>query len=1048
MIRKLEELELNVIPVFFSAVISNIPSERGTAEVVKKYLMAGDQSRIDVLIMNSPFSQLVNSRETGGMDTLEDENFYLKLTNVPVLQAMSVNGNYTDYEESSQGLNKSEISIQVAWPEVDGQIITVPISSAQNNLKNLKKMEPLPDRIDHLARLAKNWAILHRTPPCKRKIAILLYQSRPDSGRIGNAAGLDVIESVYEILKRMVQEGYLIDNPPQDSKELLAEILDGVTNDLNWTPSQVVKEKAVALVTKAEYEQSFTSLPKFNQEAMIKDWGKPPGEICVEDDKIVIPGLLKGNVFIGYQPVRGWAEQVESLYHDPNVVIPHQYLEYYRWLQNEFKADVIVHMGTHGTLEWLPGKTVGLSHKCYPDLVLNAVPHVYPYIIDDPGEGIQAKRRSEAVLIGHLNPIMARAGSYDDLAVVETPLQEYFKFKSSMSSERKNTLLQQIYEETKKASLFADLKITVDPGAEGFEEYLGRLHDYLTEVKDALIRDGLHVLGRVPREHHLDEAVYSLTRLRNGDVPSLREALADSLAMNLEELLNNPSGVSDSGELNGILLDQLDDKVQAILLDLRAENYEEQHCCCRITQEYPSNNESLLKVVSYICRQLVPNLYRTADELTNLMRSFNGDYIPPGSSGAPTRGNADILPTGRNYFSIDPDSVPSRASWVTGVKMADQLIERYVEERGEYPREIGYIIWATDTMKTGGDDMAYILWLMGVRPVWSKQSGQVIDLEVIPLSELKRPRIDVTVRITGLFRDTFPNLIDMIDYAVELVTNLDESDEDNYLAANLRKDIIEGVERGLSVDEARRRSSVRVFGCPPGMYGPGINHAIESGEWKTVEDLADIYVTWGSCAYSRNFHGESMKEEFIKRFSGVEVTVKNMPDREIDVFDIDDVYGYLGGLNAFTRAYGKKDVMSVVGDNSDPGRLKIRDAAEECRYIFRSKILNPKYLEGLKEHGYRGAGELAKVTEYMVGWDATSDIIDDWMYEEAAEKFLFEEETKEWLKDENPYALMEMLNRLQEAIERGLWHAEEETVSKLKDLYLETEERLEEVTDR
>ena len=380
--------------------------------------------------------------------------------------------------------------------------------------------------------------------------------------------------------------------------------------------------------------------------------------------------------------------------------------------------------------------------------------------------------------------------------------------------------------------------------------------------------------------------------------------------------------------------------------------------------------------------------------------------------------------------------------------MADQMIQKYIDEKGCYPREIGFIIWATDTMKTNGDDVAYILWLMGVKPIWSGAGGQVIGLEVIPLEELGRPRIDVTVRITGLFRDAFPNLIDLIDDAVKLIAELDEDDEDNYLASNLRKDIIEAVEKGMTVDEARRQGSMRIFGCPPGAYGPGVNKAIETSDWKTVQDLADIYITWGSYAYGRGVSGESMRDQFIKRFSKVGVTVKNMPDREIDLLDMDDVYGYLGGLNSFVRAYGNPDAISVMGDGSNPDRLKIRDTKEELQFVYRSKILNPKFIEGLKQHGYRGVAEIANLTEYTFGWDATSDIVDDWVYEKLAEKYLFDEDTREWMKDENPHAMMDMMNRLMEAYERGMWDMKPETLEKMKELYLDLEERIEEVNDK
>ena len=434
--------------------------------------------------------------------------------------------------------------------------------------------------------------------------------------------------------------------------------------------------------------------------------------------------------------------------------------------------------------------------------------------------------------------------------------------------------------------------------------------------------------------------------------------------------------------------------------------------------------------------------------MDNMMHAFDGGYVLPGPSGAPTRGNAHILPMGRNYYGIDPDIVPTPAAWEVGRRMADQMIERYVAEKASYPREIGFIIWATDTMKTNGDDVAYILWLMGVRPVWSPIGGQVTGLEVVPLSELGRPRLDVSVRITGLFRDAFPNLIDLIDDAVKLVSGLDESDEDNALAANLRKDIIDGMAKGLTVDEARRRGSVRIFGCPPGCYGAGVNHAIETSDWKTVQDLADIYIRWGGHAYGRGLSGESMDDEFVRRFSKVGVTVKNMPDREIDLLDVDDVYGYLGGLNSFVRAYGNKDALTFMGDGSDPDRVKVRDTKEELALVYRSKVLNPKFIEGLKRHGYRGVTEVANLTEYTFGWDATSDVVDDWMYQKLTERYLFDEDTRRWMEDENPHAMMEMMGRLFEAIDRGMWDADQETVDQLKDIYLELESRVEEVNDR
>ncbi|MDY5679020.1 MAG: cobaltochelatase subunit CobN, partial [Candidatus Methanomethylophilaceae archaeon] len=1045
LIRNLESKGVNTIPVFFSTIIRNMQDDEGTAGVVRQYFMDGDRCRVDAIVMATPFSQLNGSRDCTGVYTPDEQNFFRNMTDVPVIQAMTSNGHFADYEETAQGLTKGEIIASVFWPEIDGQIITVPIGSNETG-GGIKKYSPIEDRVEHLANVVKGWASLAHKPRSERKIAVLMYQSRPDSGRIGGAAGLDTIESVSDMLKRFDKEGYTLDHVPENGRALIDEVLDNITNDLEWSSSERIREKALDLVSKDRYLAHYSNISRFNQQRMEDSWGKPPGEVSVDDGKMVIPGLMNGNILIGYQPLRSWADQMESVYHDPVIPNPHQYLEFYRWLKHDFKADIIFHMGTHGTLEWLPGKSVGLSGKCFPDLVLDGIPNVYPYVIDDPGEGIQCKRRIESVLIGHMCPAMARAGSYDELSEVENSLQEYFKAKASVRGDKRISMVAEILESVRKADLLNDLHLDDGITPEEFEDHLEDLHDYLTELKDAIVRDGLHILGRAPEGERMDESIYSIMRLDNGDIPSLRSAYGEAMGYDIDALIEDPSGMTD-GELNSVILDNIDNNLMESIRAMRECGFDTDTVIKDISSKMKMTDR-LRESVEYACGTLAPNLMRMTDEMENMMRACDGKYVLPGPSGAPTRGNARILPMGRNFYGIDPDIIPPKSSWEIGKKMADQMIQRYMDEKGCYPREVGFVIWATDTMKTNGDDVAYILWLMGVRPVWSKSGGQVIGLEVIPLSELGRPRIDVTVRITGLFRDTFPNLIDLIDDAVKLVADLDESEEENYLAANLRKDMIEAMAEGLTVDEARRRNSVRIFSCPPGGYGPGVNHAIETGDWKTVQDLADIYIAWGSYAYGHGISGESMRDEFVRRFSKVGVTVKNMPDKEIDLLDIDDVYGYLGGMNSFVKAYGNKDAISVMGDGSDPNKVKIRNTKDELQYVYRSKILNPKFIEGLKRHGYRGVSEIASLTEYTFGWDATSDIVDDWVYEKLVDRYLFDDDTREWMKDENPHAMMDMMNRLMEAYERGMWDAKPETIERMKEIFLELEERIEEVNDR
>jgi cobaltochelatase CobN len=1039
-IEEIERQGMNALPIFCSIFSKSL--DIGIEGVLEQYFAKDGRPLVSAIISVSRLT--IEDKEHDRC--LDEWNFYRTRLNVPLIVGLGVQGKYHDFEDDKIGLSKRDMQMNVFYPELEGCIIGVPVAFKTRS-EGVSRFMPIPDRIEHIVTLAKNWAKLHSKPASERKVAILMWQSRPNSGNIGGAAGLDTVESVAEILKRLDSEGYLIKDVPENGRTLIDEILNGVTNDLEHMSPSVVRERAAALIKDTDYKGQFVEIPEWDQEQMIKDWGEPPGKICVDGRHIIVPGIIKGNVFIGYQPLRGMDDKFEQNLHDPVLFAQHQYLSYYRWLKDAFGADMIFHMGTHGSLEWLPGKNVGMSAKCDPDVILQAMPNIYPYIIDDPGEGIQCKRRSESVLIGHMPPTMARADSYPELDEVNVQIQDLLKLGRDASPERRRHAIANIYEAAKRNNLFKDLGLEdSDPGPEGFEQYIVPLHEYIEEVKDALVRADLHVLGRAPEGEHLIETVYSLTRLDNGDIVSLRDAYAANQGYDIQALIEDPSGTT-SGELNSVIID----RVNSGLMDLLRWMAEDGFDAGRTVEHLGGHvDEQLERTLSYVCDTLVPNIRRMTDEISHMADGLNGEHVVPGPAGAPTRGGASILPMGRNFYSLDPDTIPTRTAWDIGKRMANQMVQRHVDEKGEYPRQIGFIIWATDTMKTSGDDVAYILWLLGVKPVWARTGGQVIDLEVVPLSELGRPRVDVTVNITGLFRDSFPNLIDLIDRAVNMVADLDESDEDNALAANLRRDVIEGIVSGLSPDEARRRNAVRIFGAPPGGYGTGVNHAIGSSAWTDVKDLADIYIDWCSNGYSRGHFGEKMRDEFVRRFSDVEVTVKNMPDREIDLLDCDDVYEYLGGMNSFVRTYGKHkdDFSTFMGDDSDPKKSKLRSTQQELRYAFRSKVLNPKFINGLKEHGYRGAGEMANLTEFTMAWDATSDVGEDWMYEGISDKFLFDPDTKEWMLDVNPYAMMNILQRLEEAIERGLWDASDEYKGKLKDLYLEVEERIEEVTDR
>ncbi len=1039
--------EMGMQSVALACSFNAMRSPGGTEEALRTYFTLDGRPVIDVMISLTGYANI--NRADGNIPNLDEESCYRALIDVPVIFGMWYHGAFLDFEMEKIGMKKTDFMSNVIYPELDGNVIGVPVSYTTKD--EPKKAIPIPERVDHLCRMAKAWGSLRRKPVSERRVAVMMWQSRPNSGMIGSAAGLDTIESVSDILRRMSELGYNVTDCPENGRALIDEVLDNITNDLDNQSMQTVREKAADLVDRGSYMEQYGRIPQWDRDMTEASWGEPVGEIMTDRGKIIIPGLLKGNVFVCYQPMRGWADKMDQNTHDPLLFTQHQYNAYYWWIRDVFKADMIFHMGTHGTLEWLPGLNVGLSQKCDPDYVLDAVPNIYPYTINDPGEGVQAKRRSESILVGHMPPAMARGDSHGELQEINVQLQDYFRFQGGKSQAMKEGLVAQIYEAVKSNNLLKDLGIDGenDPGPEGFEPYIIPLHQYMEEIEEALVRADLHIIGRPPAGHHFDEMVYSLTRLDNGTVRSLRDSFAEVQGVDLQAAIDDPSSFGPGGELNSETVNRIDSEERDLIERMRTEfDYDPGKAVAFVEEEYGSVTPELRESIEFTCRFVAPNVRRMHYELDHMMEGTDGRYIIPGPSGSPVRGNADILPMGRNFYSLDPDLVPTKTSWEIGRRMADQMIERFVADRGEYPREIGIVIWATDMMSTGGDDAAYVLWLLGLKPVWSSVGGQVVDLEVVPVKELGRPRVDVSLNITGLFRDTFPGTIDLLDEAIRLVAGLDESDEDNALAANLRKDIVEDIVNGMSHDEARRKNSVRIFGEAPGTYGNGVGVLIESGKWDETKDLADVYADLSSYGYSKGRFGVPMKREFMRRFGKVQATVKNAPSREFDILDIDDVYQYLGGMNAFVRVYGRKDAATYMGDNSDPKKVKIRSTQEELRFLFRSKVTNPKFNRGLMEHGYRGASEMAKITEYTMAWGATSDIAEDWMYEALVDTYLKDEEVHDWMDDVNPYATMNILNTLFEAIRRGLWNATEEYEQFLKELYMQTEERIEEITDR
>jgi cobaltochelatase CobN len=1040
LIAEIEQQGANALAVFVSSKTTD-PYAKGLKWAVEDCFINQGKTIVDVVLSTLSFSVSVFIRNPETADSL------FKRLGVPILKVIETASTFEEWRSSPQGLGPAELCWNIALPEFDGKIITVPCATKQfsepdSPNSSLFTYQPIPERINKIVRLGLNWAKLRRLPNSEKRVAIIFHNYPPRNDNIGNAHGLDSAASVMNITRCLQEQGYLLDHLPENGPKLMDKIINGLTNERRWLSSDELSKRAVAKISKAQYERWFAELPADVQEKMFKQWGPAPGKLFCYNNELLVPGIVNGNVFYGLQPSRGFLDDPAAIYHSPDIPPPHQYYAYYHWIRNVFKADVIMHIGKHGSLEWLPGKSAALSESCFPDIMISDLPNIYPYIINNPGEGTQAKRRSYCCIIDHLVPVMHNADSYEDAAALEVLLKEYYDAKE-VDHAKLPILQRQIWEDVVKAKLDLDLKVTEADALSDFDAFLERLHGYISELSDTLIRDGLHIFGEPPSGTRLDEFLSSLTRLSNGSVPSLRQSIAELKGYDYDLLLADRGKLNAEGRTNGVVVAELSALSVELVHQFHEANFDLKSIDQVTKNVLGGKNAKVEQCLSYISTFLAPALAATTDELTNTLSACSGGFVPAGPSGPPTRGMADILPTGRNFYSVDPRAIPTRAAWRVGSALGDALLARYLKDEGKYPESVAFVLWATDTMKTKGDDIAEILYLMGVRPVWAEGSGRVVGMEVMSLEELKRPRIDVMVRISGMFRDAFLNLAHLFDEAVAIVAELKETGANNFVRKHVSAEVQEKLAQGISVEEAHETSCYRVFGDMPGAYGCGISKAIDSKNWKTQQDLADVYVTWGCYAYSRKSFGSAVPEQFKRRLSQVNVTAKNDDSRETDILLADDWYDFHGGLITAVKTFSGKTPQSYCGDSSDPDRVKVRTTAEETCHVFRSRILNPKYIEGMKRHGYKGASDLSRCIDYVLGWDATTDVVEDWMYESLANKYVLDEKMHEWLKEVNPYALQNMIERLLEAIERGLWKASEEMKKELQQLYLQIEGLLE-----
>jgi len=728
---------------------------------------------------------------------------------------------------------------------------------------------------------------------------------------------------------------------------------------------------------------------------MTEAWGPSPGSLFLNDaGELVLATLQVGNVVILIQPPRGFGENPVAIYHDPDLPPSHHYLGAYRWIEHGFQADAVIHLGKHGSLEWLPGKNAALSASCGPDAAIGNLPLIYPFLVNDPGEGAQAKRRAHATIVDHLVPPMARAETYGDIARLEQLLDEHANI-AAMDPAKLPAVRGEIWSLMRAAEMHRDLGLEERPEDEEFDDFLLHVDGWLCEIKDAQIRDGLHVLGHQPTGEARVNLVLSILRAAQvwggvgNAVPGLRAAL----------------GLKEGAELHAV--DETEARARELVEQMEAAGWD-----TSIVSTLHDDPE-VQRVLTFAAEQVIPRLARTTDELDAVVHALDGGFVPAGPSGSPLRGLVNVLPTGRNFYTVDPRAVPSRLAWQTGQAMADSLVQRYLDETGSYPASVGLSVWGTSAMRTSGDDVAEVLALLGVRPEWDEASRRVSKLSVVPLEELGRPRIDVTVRISGFFRDAFPHVVAMVDDAVRMVARLDEPDDQNYVRAHAQADLAEHGDQ--------RRATTRVFGSKPGSYGAGVLQVIESGSWRDDNDLAEVYTAWGGFAYGRDLDGAPAADDMRANYRRIKVAAKNVDSAEHDIADSDDYFQYHGGMVATVRALTGADPKAYVGDSTSPDAVRTRTLSEETARVFRARVVNPRWIAAMQRHGYKGAFELAATVDYLFGFDATAGVVHDWMYAKLATEYVLDQTNQKFMRRSNPWALRGIVERLHEAADRGLW---------------------------
>ena len=972
---------------------------------------------IKAVLISTSFSSVEINEASSGVP-LWDE------LDIPILQLLTSSKTRQQWNESSIGLSPLDLSMQIVLTELEGRISTRPCAFKETGYLHkdlatvVQRLKPDMHGIKWVTKHVKNWIRLQELRAEEKRISIIIANYPVKNGRLANGVGLDTPASVVQILQWLKDTGHYLGDKdiPSDVNLLMKDILNSRTND----PESFQKE-ALDFIDLGHYLKWWNTLPESSRSRVTDRWGLPELAVDLESRGFPIHGVTYGNISLLIQPSRAYDPNNINDLHSPSLPPPHRYLAQYLWIKEVQMAHAVVNVGKHGSLEWLPGKAIGLSKDCFPQVAIEELPNIYPFIVNDPGEGSQAKRRSQAVIIDHLTPPLGIAGLHGDLHTLEMLLDEYYESKS-LSNKRTTILEKKILTILEKNDWLNYKRSGKETHKKDNQELFIHADSYLCELKESQIRTGLHVFGKSPSREDLKTLCLLIIKAPNKERLGLTQMIANELQLDLNPWADDESLLVTNKDRsivskythqnltrNSDINQWLDSQalfIIAYVIRSKDNRYDPKdvynQICEPIKHFLHQNNASLSLRILTLWRNLNDC---SKGEKSGFIKSICGRRVISGPSGAPTRGRPEVLPTGRNFYSVDLRSIPTEAAWDLGKRSANNILELNMLDTGEHLNKLALSVWGTSTMRNGGEDICQLLSLIGVMPVWDGPTRRVVDLEVIPLRILGRPRVDVVLRISGLFRDAFPHLIELVNQAQSLIASLNEPEDMNPLAATKRNN----------------QSLGRIYGSAPGAYGAGLQALIDSGSWEDRNDLAKAYLAWSQWRYDEADTAIKDREGLEDSLKNVQVVIHNQDNREHDILDSDDYYQFQGGLaSAIEHVAGYMPEL-YIGDNSRAERPKVHKLSKEIDKVVRSRLLNPLWIKGMKQHGYKGAFEMGASLDYLFAYDASTGKVSDWTYSQITDKWLGDVDTKVFLKNNNPWVLRDIAERLLEAVNRKLW---------------------------